>query len=92
MAIYSESLPRVALGYSTVMALARQHVWSGVAVHSLFTVRLCDNWAATRGNLWFANNTGADQPAHSRSLISAFVIRILESIICKPATDEVSIF
>ena len=30
----------------------------------------------------FANNTGADQPAHARSLISAFVIRVLESIIC----------
>ena len=30
----------------------------------------------------FANNTGADQPAHPRSLISAFVIRCLESIIC----------
>ena len=31
----------------------------------------------------FANNTGADQPAHPRSLISAFVIRLLESIISK---------
>ena len=31
----------------------------------------------------FANNTGADVPAHPRSLISAFVIRFLESIICK---------
>ena len=30
----------------------------------------------------FANNTGADQPAHPRSLISAFVIRFLERIIC----------
>ena len=30
----------------------------------------------------FANNTGADQPVHPRSLISAFVIRLLESIIC----------
>ena len=40
----------------------------------------------------FANNTGADQPAHPRRLISAFVIRFLESIICKLATDEVSIF
>ena len=28
----------------------------------------------------FANNTGADQPAHPRSLISAFVIRFLVSI------------
>ena len=27
----------------------------------------------------FGNNTGADQPAHPRSLISAFVIRFLES-------------
>ena len=26
-----------------------------------------------------ANNTGADQPAHLRSLISPFVIRFLES-------------
>ena len=26
---------------------------------------------------WFANNKGADQPAHTRSLISAFVIRLL---------------
>ena len=40
----------------------------------------------------FANNTGADQPAHPRSLISAFVIRFVESIICKLATGEISIF
>ena len=30
----------------------------------------------------FANNTGADQPAHPRRLISAFFIRFLERIIC----------
>ena len=40
----------------------------------------------------FANNTSADQPAHPRSLISAFVIRFLKSIICKLATGEISIF
>ena len=39
-----------------------------------------------------ANNTGADQPAHPRSLISAFVIRFVESIICKLATGEILIF
>ena len=40
--------------------------------------------------LWgFTNNTGADQPAHPHSLISAFVIRYLESIICKLATGEI---
>ena len=42
--------------------------------------------------LGFATNKGADQPAHSRSLISAFVIRLLENIIYKLATREISIF
>ena len=37
------------------------------------------------------NNTGADQPVHPRSLISAF-IRFLKSIICNLVTDEISIF
>ena len=40
----------------------------------------------------FANNTGADQPAHLRSLICAFAIRFLESYICKLATGEISNF
>ena len=38
----------------------------------------------------FANNTGADQPVHSNSLNSAFVVRFLESIICKLATCNFS--
>ena len=42
--------------------------------------------------LRFANNKGADQPAHPRNLISAFVIRLLESIISRLATGEISIF
>ena len=40
----------------------------------------------------FANNTGAEQPAHPRSLISAFVIRFLVSIISRLATSGISIF
>ena len=40
----------------------------------------------------FANNKGADQPAHPRSLISAFVIRLLESTISRLDTSEISIF
>ena len=43
--------------------------------------------------LWlFANNKGADQPAHPRSLISAFIIHLLESIISRLATSRISIF
>ena len=40
----------------------------------------------------FVNNTCQDQSAHPRSLISAFVIRFVGSIICKLATGEISIF
>ena len=43
-------------------------------------------------SLVVANNTGADQPAHLRSLISGFVIHFLKSIICKLATGEISNF
>ena len=39
----------------------------------------------------FANNNGADQPAHSSSLISAFEIRFIESSISKPTTSEISV-
>ena len=38
------------------------------------------------------NNIGENQPAHLRSPIKAIVICFLESIICKPATCEISIF
>ena len=41
------------------------------------------SWALTRENLspGFAKIKGTDQPAHPGCLISAFVIRVLESII-----------
>ena len=39
-----------------------------------------------------ANNKGADQPAHPRSLISAFVIRYLARFLSKLATSEIPIF
>ena len=42
--------------------------------------------------LEFANNIGADQPAHLGRLISIFVIRLLKSMISKVATREISIF
>ena len=40
----------------------------------------------------FANNKGADQLGHRRSLISAFVIRFLASSISTIAISEISIF
>ena len=40
-------------------------------------------WASSWKNLFipYANNKGADQPAHPRSLIRTFVVRCLDSII-----------
>ena len=38
--------------------------------------------------LGVANNTVADQPAHPLSLISAFVICMLENFICKLVAEE----
>ena len=55
----------------------------------------CALWASVRVNLssgGLRTNTGTDQPTHPRCLISAFVIRFLESVICKLATDEIAIF
>ena len=38
----------------------------------------------------YANNKGADQPAHPRSLISTFVVQCLDSIVPLLATAELS--
>ena len=38
------------------------------------------------------NNKGADQPAHPRSPISTFVIRLLESIISRLDSSEILLF
>ena len=50
-----------------------------------------NNWATMRENMTigFANNKGADQPAHPRGLISTFVISSFESIISKLATCKI---
>ena len=60
------------------------------AVHEMYHGDVLRNGPRREKNCHrgFANNTGADQPAHPRSLISAFVIRFVESIICKLATGK----
>ena len=40
----------------------------------------------------YANNKGADQPAYPRSLISTFIVRCLDSMICILALSKVSRF
>ena len=38
----------------------------------------------------YANNKGADQPAHPRSLISAFVVRCLDGILPLVSISKIS--
>ena len=38
----------------------------------------------------YANNKGADQPAHPRSLISTFVVRCQDSIMPQVSISEIS--
>ena len=40
----------------------------------------------------YANNKGADQPAHPCSMISTFVVHCLDSMICILALSKVSRF
>ena len=47
-----------------------------MAISLIIFQRLMIGLVAKKSLLVFANNKGADQPAHSHSLISAFVIRL----------------
>ena len=94
--VYYSTQSRVVQEYSI---LAQR--LSGVALPLLVNCRGVDvklkgiNWATTRENLslqGFANNKGADQPAHPHSLISALVISCLESVISRLATSEITVF
>ena len=38
----------------------------------------------------YANNKGADQPSHPRSLISAFVVRCLDSVMSLVSVTKIS--
>ena len=61
----------------------------------LWLVKLLNPYGLCREKtcLWgFANNKGADQPVHPHSLMSGFVIRLLESIISRLVTNEISSF
>ena len=55
-----------------------------------FTKVLYKTYVTRKPVLPYANNKGADQPAHPRSLISAFVIRCLDSIIPLVSISKIS--
>ena len=93
-------------GSSECTLVKMPHCWKSHAAAQLFLFLLtikatCPHVAAHSDHVpqsektclrGFVNNTGADQPAHPRSLISTFAIRFLESIICKLNTGEITSF
>ena len=67
--------------------------------HSISSIPWHVNFANDNGNepghektclMSYANNKGTDQTAHPRSLISAFVVRCLDSIISLDSIAEIS--
>ena len=62
--------------------------------HLFFNVMSFDNKNEPRHEkmclMSYANNEGADQPAHPRRLISVFVDRCLDSIISLDSIAEIS--
>ena len=48
--------------------------------------------ASAQNVFGFASNNSTDQPLHPRSLISAFVISVLENTISKLAKNELTLF
>ena len=77
----------------------RRVIWvlfsfSFMPIHLLFAMRkwLIEPGLGTMCLIPYANNKGADQPAHPRSLISTFVFRCLDSMICILALSKVSRF
>ena len=73
--------------HSSNFRVITTYFW-GVQIFRKFTAI----WALSWENLFmpYANNKGADQPAHPRSLISAFVVRCLVSIIPLVSISEIS--
>ena len=47
-------------------------------------------WARSCENVSYANNKGADQPVNPHSLISTFIVRCLDSMVCILALSKVS--
>ena len=70
----------------------RQLVWETVWKTKQTYIHTWMKWATSWENLFmpYANNKGADQPAHPRSLINSFVVRCLDSIIPLVSLSEIS--
>ena len=67
------------------------NIFSQVRLWSIFAI-LIEPGHEKMCFMSYANNKSADQPVHPRSLISAFVVRCLDSIISLDSIAEISRF
>ena len=76
-------MTRICIGWWCYRRIARegQEAWASTSL-----------WNSMRdpSTLLLVNNKGADQPAHSRSLVSAFVIRYLKSKVTRSDISQFS--
>ena len=87
--------PYITVGFIIVHVFGKLLLQCTRATSGLLVLRVLYTYIGlTRETLYsrFANNKGADQPAHARSLISAFVIRLLEDVASTLVTGEIAIF
>ena len=52
--------------------------------------RICEPGHEKMCLMLYANNKGADQPAHPHSLISAFIVRCLDSVMSLVSVTKIS--
>ena len=62
--------------------------YEAILLGRLLTIKWATSWETPF--MPYANNKSADQPAHPRSLISAFIVRCLDGIISLVSTSEIS--
>ena len=75
-----------------VKAQGSLHICAVSPEHLLLTHTVYGPGHAKTWLMPYANNKGADQPAHPHSLISTFIVRCLDSMICILAISKVSRF
>ena len=88
----SSYLPKLQLYFLLLFAITYGESFKWSKILCILFLVVWFNWATAWENLFmpYANNKGADQTAHPRSLISAFVVRCLDSIISILAESKIS--
>ena len=84
------SLPLGVRGWLRLVAVALPALFYHTFKHRYISTLTLEPGHEKMCLMSYANNKGADQPAHPRSLVSAFAVRCLDSIISLDSIAEIS--